>query len=67
MEHIERMKDEFKELEDKIIKAKSFIMSENFKKFLDNKQRELLVNQVYVMESYALILKQRIDYDINKK
>ena len=68
MEHIERMKVELKELEDKIEKLDSFLEKEKVNpKLTDEIQRILLENQKENMKSYARILKHRINYDILKQ
>lgn len=67
MEHIERMKVELKELEDKIEKLDSFLEKEKVDpKFTDEIQRILLENQKENMKSYARVLKHRINYDTLK-
>lgn len=67
MEHIERMKVELQELEEKIEKLEIFLEKEEQEpKFTDEIQRILLVNQKECMKSYARILKHRINYDTLK-
>ena len=67
MEHIERMKKELEELEEKIKKGAEFLKKEiENPKFTDNNQRELLEMQLCYMSDYADTLKDRIEYDTNK-
>ncbi len=67
MEHVERMKVELKELEQKITKGAEFLEKEiESPKFTDNFQRVALGIQLSHMQNYASVLKDRIDYDTEK-
>lgn len=68
MEHIERMKKELEELEEKIKKGTEFLKKENENpKFTDNFQRASLEMQLCYMSDYADTLKERIEYDTKKE
>lgn len=68
MPHIERMKSESRELEEKIQNGTKFLNSENeCPKFTNETQRQLLAIQLSYMVNYAETLKARIKYDENKK
>lgn len=62
--YIQRMLTEKTDLQGKIKKAKEAIDGNPFG--MDNKQKELLVEQVKYMESYLSCLEKRIDYDSSK-
>lgn len=70
-EHIERMKIELEELQEKIKKGKDFLYKEKDKKesekILDDNQRINLATQLMYMDSYAECLKKRIEYDKTKE
>lgn len=70
-EHIERMKIELEELQEKIKKEKDFLHKEKDKKesekILDDNQRINLATQLMYMDSYAECLKKRIEYDKTKE
>lgn len=55
----ERVVQESKDLDGKIVKLKAMICSDRFKTFQDMDQR-LLVQQLSVMKQYASVLKARI-------
>lgn len=66
-EHIERMKVELKELEEKIEKLTVFLDKEcENPKVTDRYQRTLLGRQLDYMEDYKDILQSRIEYDTKK-
>ncbi len=62
MEHIERMKEEHKQLMEKVTKLKDFRTSEQFKK-LDTLQQQMIIIQYTTMISYIETLATRIGYD----
>lgn len=65
-EHIERMKIELKELEEKLDKASEFLKKEILTpKYTNEIQRIRLSCQVEHMDRYKQILKERIEYDSN--
>jgi len=55
----ERLIEEQKELEGKILRLSRFIMSKDFKN-LDDEQRELLFIQRHVMQQYSRVLADRV-------
>lgn len=55
----ERVVQESKDLDDKIVKLKAMICSDRFEALQDMDQR-LLVQQLAVMKQYASVLKVRI-------
>lgn len=60
-----RLLIEKEELDDKRIKLRSFLQTDNFNS-LDDKNRNLLIKQFKVMTEYSNILKKRIDLIINE-
>lgn len=66
MEHIERMKQELNEVEQRQIKAMDFKKSPLFKVVLDSTQQKLLIDQIDAMQKYIDILEIRINYDTAK-
>lgn len=67
MTHIERMELELKELNERIGKGTEFLDKEIEKpNFTDETQRIMLACQIKYMEDYALVLKERIEYDKQK-
>lgn len=65
--HIDRMNDEFDELNDKITKAMEFLGNETKSpKFTDDIQRSFLEQQIEYMVGYREILRDRIEYDSKK-
>lgn len=66
-EHIERMKVELKELQEKIGKLENFLNKEREQKqFTNEDQRFLLGMQLTYMQRYKDILEARIEYDTKK-
>ena len=59
-DHVERMKDEYKELCDKTKKLNSFIHGNPKFKELDDVEQSRMIKQAGFMESYANILESRI-------
>lgn len=67
MGHIERMENEFKELDGKITKAIEFLNNETREpKFTDETQRYFLEQQIEYMIGYRETLRDRIKYDSKK-
>jgi hypothetical protein len=62
---IDRLQVERTELQDKTEKLSAFINSENFEALVSPAERELLAQQLVVMNQYAEILTQRISLDRN--
>lgn len=60
--HIGRMQDEYAELCVRLDKLCKYYDSNSG--LLDDKQRDLMCKQITVMRTYADILQQRINYDI---
>lgn len=60
-----RLLIEKEELDDKRIKLRSFLQTDNFNS-LDDKNRNLLIKQFKVMTEYSNILKKRIGLIINE-
>ncbi|MGL5964741.1 MAG: crAss001_48 related protein [Fusobacteriaceae bacterium] len=68
MTHIERMKLELEELNEKIMKGSEFLEGEEIEpKFLDYIQIDLMKQQLKHMRGYSDILRHRIMYDSNKQ
>lgn len=64
MEHIKRMEQEFEELREKGCKLEEFLEKEtNTPKLTNEKQRSLLLLQLYNMNNYCEILSERIVYE----
>ena len=59
-DHIERMKQEHKELKAKITALNSFIHSNEIFKGLDDLEQARMIKQVGFMESYLAVLESRI-------
>lgn len=59
-EHIERMKDEHKELKKKIDSLNAFIHSNDIFKSLDDLEQARMIKQSGFMESYLSVLESRI-------
>ena len=67
MKHIERLRKELEELQDKINNLETFLECEILKpNFTDEIQRIKLSCQLEYMLNYAQILQERIAYDSNK-
>lgn len=68
MEHIERMKKELLELEERFEKLNDFLESqiENPESKIDEVQKIYLGMQLTHMNSYIEVLKMRIEYDTEK-
>lgn len=72
MNHIDRMKEELRELEEKYKKENIFLASEQMKitssnpSMLNDSQRLMLEEQLKYMKLYIEVLKRRIQYDILK-
>ena len=60
-----RLLIEKEELDDKRIKLRNFLQTDNFNS-LDDKNRNLLIKQFKVMTEYSNILKKRIGLIINE-
>ena len=60
-----RLLIEKEELDDKRIKLRSFLQTDNFNS-LDDKNRNLLIKQFKIMTEYSNILKKRIGLIINE-
>lgn len=60
-----RLLIEKEELDDKRIKLRSFLQTDNFNS-LDDKNRNLLIKQFKVITEYSNILKKRIGLIINE-
>lgn len=60
--YLQRMLIELSDLEEKIDKLTAFIASEKFEGLWSAKQ-SLLRSQVYIMDAYAEILKERISFE----
>lgn len=59
--YVQRMVQEFEDLEGKIKKADAALKGNPFG--MDDKSRKLLGAQLEIMRKYAEILKERIDYE----
>lgn len=67
MKHIENMNMEQKELNEKIVKLKSFLHeTANLHELLDDEQISNLNDQLLAMELYSSILTRRLTYDCDK-
>lgn len=63
---LERMEIELNELNDKVNKLSAALNSEGFEAKVDNHQYQLMIAQIYAMQSYMAILIVRIN-DLNSK
>ena len=58
--HVERMKQEHKELKTKLTDLNAFIYSNDLFKKLDDREQVRMIKQSGFMESYLTVLDQRI-------
>lgn len=65
-EVFERLLGEFNDLNEKVTKCRTFLMDEEKSKVLDALNRDLLITQLKVMESYLSILSIRIGLNAPK-
>ena len=65
-EVFERLLNEFNDLNEKVTKCRAFLMDEEKSKVLDALNRDLLITQLKVMESYLSILSIRIGLNAPK-
>ena len=65
-EVFERLLNEFNDLNEKVTKCRTFLMDEEKSKVLDALNRDLLITQLKVMESYLSILSIRIGLNAPK-
>lgn len=65
-EVFERLLSEFNDLNEKVTKCRTFLMDEEKSKVLDALNRDLLITQLKVMESYLSILSIRIGLNAPK-
>ena len=66
-EVFERMLVEFNELNEKVTKARNFLLDEEKSKVLDALNRDLLVGQLKAMEAYLSILSVRVGLNAPKE
>lgn len=65
-EVFDRMISEFNELNEKVTKCREFLLDEEKSKVLDALNRDLLITQLKIMESYLSILSIRIGLNAPK-
>ena len=65
-EFILRMKQEYKELTERIQKLEKFIGSDTFKYYVSSEKQELLLEQSGVMTHYQRILADRLELEIKE-
>lgn len=66
-EVFERMLSEFNELNERVINCRTFLLDEEKSEVLDALNRDLLVAQLKIMESYLAILSVRIGLNAPKE
>lgn len=66
-EVFERMLTEFNELNERVTNCREFLLDEEKSKVLDALNRDLLVAQLKIMESYLAILSVRIGLNAPKE
>lgn len=65
-EVFDRMISEFNELNERVTKCREFLLDEEKSKVLDALNRDLLITQLKIMESYLSILSIRIGLNAPK-
>lgn len=65
-EVFDRMISEFNELNERVTKSREFLLDEEKSKVLDALNRDLLITQLKMMESYLSILSVRIGLNAPK-